>query len=109
MGPVRRSSYGHPMATLHIEHQVTAYDEWRTAFDGFADARHDAGVVVERVARLVDDPCYVVVGLDFDTAERAAAFLVFLETRVWTGPVSAPALVGRPRTAIFQLESPPAT
>jgi hypothetical protein len=96
------------MPTLHIEHRITSYDEWRAAFDGFADARHEAGVLVERVARLVDDPCYVVVGLDFDSAERAAAFLVFLETGVWTGPVSAPALVGRPRTAIFELSSSPA-
>jgi hypothetical protein len=95
------------MVTLHIEHPITDYDVWRTAFDAFATARREAGVIDERVARPVDDPRYIVVALDFDTTERAASFRHFLETSVWTSPSASPALGGQPKTVI--LEPAPAT
>jgi hypothetical protein len=31
--------------TLHIEHPVTDFDTWRSAFDRFADKRSASGVV----------------------------------------------------------------
>lgn len=93
------------MITLHIEHPITDYGTWRAAFDAFAQARHGAGVVGERIARPVDDPCYIVVALDFDTADRAVAFRQFLETHVWSSTTASPGLNGRPRTSI--LESAP--
>ena len=93
------------MATLHIEHPITDYDTWRVAFDRFADARRKAGVVGGRVARPVEDAHYIVIGLDFDTAERATAFLHFLETQVWTSAAQAPALAGQRRTAILEPEA----
>ena len=91
------------MTTLHIEHPITDYETWRSAFDGFAQIRREAGVIGERVSRPVDDPHYIVVGLDFDSTEHAASFLRFLETQVWTSTTSAPALAGRPKTAILEL------
>lgn len=97
-------AYRRVMATLHIEHPITDYDTWRTAFDGLADVRRRAGVVGGRVERPVDDPCYIFVALDFDTADHASAFLHFLETQVWASPAAAPALDGRPRTAIVDHE-----
>jgi hypothetical protein len=106
MGAAIQNAYGYLMATLHIEHRITDYDTWRDAFDGFAEARRQAGVVGGRVARPINDPRYVVVTLDFDSTEHATAFLHFLETQVWVSATSAPALDGRPRTAI--LESVPA-
>lgn len=90
------------MTTLHIEHPITDYATWRAAFDSLAQVRRAAGVIGERVSRRVDDPNYIVVGLDFDSTERAASFLEFLETRVWR-TTTAPALAGRPRTAILEL------
>jgi len=93
------------MITLHIEHPITDYVTWRNAFDAFAQARNGAGVIGERIARPVDDPCYIVVALDFDTTERAMAFRQFLETQVWSSPTASPGLNGRPRTSI--LESAP--
>lgn len=90
------------MTTLHIEHPITDYNTWRTAFDGFAEVRRQAGVIGERVSRPVEDPRYIVVALDFDSTERAASFLQFLETQVWTSTTSAPALAGRPKTAILE-------
>ena len=89
------------MTTLHIEHPITDYETWRAAFDGFAQVRREAGVIGERVSRPVDGAHYIVVGLDFDSTEHAASFLGFLETHVWTSTTSAPALAGRPRTAIL--------
>ena len=90
------------MVTLHIEHPITDYSTWRTAFDSFADARRNAGVIGERVTRPVDDPRYIVVALDFESTDRAAAFRHFLETQVWSSPTASPGLDGTPRTAILQ-------
>ena len=46
------------MATLHIEHRITDFDIWSSAFDRFADVRRDAGFRAQRVQRPVDDPWY---------------------------------------------------
>ena len=43
-----------------------------------------------------------VVDLDFDNPAKAAAFLEFLQTRVWSSPENSPALAGDPRTAILE-------
>ena len=94
------------MTTLHIEHAITDYDTWRAAFDRFAGARRQAGVLGGRVARPVDDPNYIMIALDFETTEQAGRFLHFLETQVWSSAEAAPALHGRPRTAILAPESP---
>jgi hypothetical protein len=87
--------------TLHIEHPITDFETWRTAFDRFADARRAAGVLAHRVRRPVDDPCFVVVELDFATTDQARSFLDFLTTEVWARPERAPALAGAPRTTIL--------
>lgn len=87
------------MPTLHIEHAITDFDSWSSAFSRFADVRREAGVRAERVRRPVDDPRYVVVDVDFGTTAEAEAFLRFLETQVWP---SSPALVGTPKTSILE-------
>ena len=102
MGTRRHPSYVRPMTTLHIEHPITDYETWRTAFDRFADTRREAGVIAERVGRPVDDDSYVVVALDFDAVDPASQFLAFLETVVWSDPANAPALAGRPRTMVLR-------
>lgn len=90
------------MATLHIEHPITDFAVWKSAFDRFAPAREEAGVRRHRVQRPVDDPAYVVVDLEFDSVERAEGFLEFLRTRVWSSPGNAPALAGTPVTRILE-------
>ncbi|RSS57017.1 hypothetical protein [Streptomyces sp. WAC01280] len=92
------------MITLHIEHPITDYTVWKAAFDRFAGARRDAGVLRHQVRRPVDDPAYVVVDLSFATADRAEGFLEFLRTRVWASPERAPALVGTPVTRVLAVE-----
>jgi hypothetical protein len=93
------------MTTLHIEHAIVDFDLWKTAFARFAAARAGAGVLRHRVSRPVDDPCYVVVDLDFATAEEAEKFLGFLRANVWSSSTNAPALAGAPQTRILEPES----
>ncbi len=90
-------------ATLHIEHAIIDYDTWSAAFGRFADRRRRAGVRQSRVSRPVDDPRYVVVDLDFDDAEQARAFEMFLRDQVWPTPSSSPALAGAPLTKILDV------
>jgi hypothetical protein len=90
------------MNTLHIEHAITDFTVWKAAFDRFAQTRAAAGVRRHRVAQPVDDDHYVLIDLDFATADEARRFLGFLTTSVWhTG--NAPALVGQPQTRILRL------
>ncbi len=89
------------MATLHIQHPITDFDTWLSAFSRFADARRQAGVRAQCVRRPVDDPNYVVVDLDFDSTDEASAFRRFLETHVWGIEGNAPALAGAPETMIL--------
>lgn len=90
------------MTTLHIEHAVTDFDTWKSAFNRFSEVRRNAGVRGERVQRPKDDPAYVVIDLDFDTTDQADAFLHFLRSKVWGTPENAPALVGTPATTMLE-------
>jgi hypothetical protein len=90
------------MRTLHIEHEITDLETWVAAFNRFAEARRDAGVRSERVQRPVDNPSYVVIDLDFDTAEDAGGFLGFLENQVWKIRENSPGLAGTPETMILE-------
>lgn len=90
------------MPTLHIEHAITDFASWRAAFERFADVRARYGVRAHQVRRPVDDPCHVVIDLDFDTDDEARRFLDLLVTSVWSSPRNAPALVGVPRTSILR-------
>ncbi len=66
------------MTTLRIEHAITDYQLWKKAFDGFAEARASAGVRGCAIRRPVDDPNYLMLDLEFDTARVAEAFARFL-------------------------------
>lgn len=91
------------MPTLHIEHAVTGFAEWKTAFDRFAELRESAGVQRHTVRRPIADAHYVVIDLDFDTADAANAFLDVLRERVWSSPQNAPALVGAPQARVLEV------
>lgn len=91
------------MVVLHIEHAISDFGTWEKAFLSFADRRRQGGVKAERVCRPIDDERYVVIGLDFDTAEQAARFRQFLISQVWAIPENSPALVGQPSTRILEV------
>ena len=93
------------MYTLHVEHAITDLDTWLRAFSSFGGVRRAAGVIEERIASPEDDPCYVVIDLDFETFAAAADFRTFLIQHVWSSPESSPALVGLPRAQILQAVS----
>jgi hypothetical protein len=90
------------VTTLHIEHPITGYEQWRAAFDHAEHLRTEGGVIAQRVSQPIDDDRYIVVQLDFDDAEHAAAFLDILRTRIWADPARAPGLGGSPRTLVLQ-------
>jgi hypothetical protein len=90
------------MTTLHIQHAITDFGTWESAFNRFADARGRAGVRAQRVQRPVDNPKFVVIDLDFDSIDAAQSFLGFLRTQVWGNPESSPALAGTPETMILE-------
>lgn len=91
------------MSTLRIEHSITDFQTWLTAFERFAARRAEGGVVQERIMQPVDDPAYVLVDLEFASVEAAQRFQQFLETRVWSDPDSSPALVGAPRSRVVDV------
>lgn len=51
--------------------------------------------------RPFDDPAYVVIDLEFESTERAEAFLGFLRAEVWSNPERSPALHGTPEAKIL--------
>jgi hypothetical protein len=89
------------MFTLSIEHAITDFATWKTAFDRFADARAQAGVLAHRIRHPVVDDRYLVIELDFDTKEKAEEFRQFLTTVVWANPEASPALDGTPTTRVL--------
>ena len=92
------------MATLRIEHPITDFTTWQTAFARLSGARADGGVLAARVYRPVDDPQFVLIDLDFASVDQAQAFREFLHSRVWSTPENAPALAGAPLTRIMEPE-----
>jgi hypothetical protein len=90
------------MVTLSIEHAITDFASWKTAFDHFAEARAKGGVTGDRIRRPIDDPGHLLIELEFETRDRAEAFRQFLIDVVWTNPSASPALVGRPTTRILE-------
>jgi hypothetical protein len=70
------------MPTLHIEHAVTSFSEWKSAFDRYAEFRERSGVRRHSILRPVDDAHYVMIDLDFDTTEQAQGFLATLREKI---------------------------
>jgi hypothetical protein len=90
------------MFTLSIEHAITDFPTWKKAFERFAAARSQAGVLAHRVRRPVSDGHYLVIELDFETVKSAETFREFLTTVVWSSPDGSPALSGIPTTRILE-------
>lgn len=63
------------MYTLRIEHPVPNYEGWKRAFDSDPVGREKSGVRRYQILRPVDDPNYVMIDLEFDTAAEAEALL----------------------------------
>ncbi|ABS25780.1 hypothetical protein [Anaeromyxobacter sp. Fw109-5] len=69
---------------VRIEHSVPSFEKWKQAFDGDPADRKGSGVRRYQILRPQDDPNYVMIDLEFDTAGDAERFLRALE-RIWSG------------------------
>ncbi|HEU5098011.1 MAG TPA: hypothetical protein VFU22_03130 [Roseiflexaceae bacterium] len=90
------------MTILHIEHPIRDFDTWKAAFDGDPAGREPSGVRRYRVLRPIDDPNYVIIDLEFDSASKAHVFLAAMR-EVWGSPMAAQALAGSPQARIVEL------
>lgn len=63
------------MYMLRIEHPVPDFNRWKQAFDSDPVGRAKSGVHRYQVLRPIDDPNYVIVDLEFDTASEAEQLL----------------------------------
>jgi hypothetical protein len=88
--------------TLQIEHHITDFPTWKSAFDRDPVNRGASGVLAHRIGRPVGDPHYIVVELDFADLEKAEQLLSNLREHVWRFHANAPALSGAPKTRIIE-------
>ena len=89
------------MVTVHIEHPIRDFETWKAAFDRDPVGRERSGVRHYRILRPIDDPNYVMIDLDFESAGEAEAFLAAMRD-VWRSPAAAPALAGSPQARIVE-------
>jgi len=74
------------MATiLRIEHPVRDFDAWKKVFDSDPLSRKKSGVRRYRIWRLIDNPNYVLMDLEFDGSKEAEAFASALRI-LWGSP-----------------------
>ena len=71
------------MVILRIEHPVPDYAGWKQAFDSDPAGRESSGVRRHRILRPTDDPNYVMIDLEFDSASQTEALLAALRT-LWS-------------------------
>ncbi len=70
------------MYILRIEHPVADFDGWKKLFDGDPVGRKKSGVRRYQIMRPVDDPKYVLIDLEFDTAKQVESLLAAMR-EVW--------------------------
>ena len=70
------------MYMLRIEHPVPNFDGWKQAFDGDPVGREKSGVRRYQILRPIDNPNFVMIDLEFDTAGQAEALLAAMRV-VW--------------------------
>ena len=71
------------MYKLCIEHPVPSYEKWKQAFDSDPVGREKMRVRRYQILRPVDNPNYVMIQLEFDTARDAEALLNAMRA-VWS-------------------------
>lgn len=70
------------MILLHIEHTVTDFDNWKASFDNYAELRQKSGVRRYWVSRLLDNPNFAMIDLEFDSLSQAETLLTAVQ-QVW--------------------------
>jgi len=67
---------------LRIQHPVPDFDGWKKAFDRDPVGRQKSGVRRYQILRAADDPNFVMIDLEFDSAAQAEALLAAMRV-VW--------------------------
>jgi hypothetical protein len=88
------------MHILRIEHAIPDFDTWKRAFDSDPVGREKSGVRHYQISQPVDDPHYVLIDLEFDTASEAEALLAAMRG-VW-GRVEGTIMMN-PQTRIVEV------
>jgi hypothetical protein len=83
---------------LRIEHPVSDFERWRTAFDADPVGRDTHGVRRYRIMRATEDWNYVLIDLEFDDSRSAEAMLVALR-QLW----ARVDVISDPRATIVEL------
>jgi hypothetical protein len=91
------------MYILRIEHPLPDYDAWKAAFDSDPIGRERSGVRRYRILRATDDPNYVMIDLEFDSASEAEAVKAALGNVEFESAGEAEAV----RAALSDPTSPP--
>lgn len=76
------------MPILRIEHSVPDFEGWKRAFDNDPMDRKGSGIRKYQISRSITDPNFVMIDLEFDSAQDATAMLERLR-HLWAGPGGA--------------------
>ncbi len=63
------------MTYLLCRHKVADFSAWKRVFDSHAEAQREAGLIVEKVVRNVDDPNEVFMVFEVTDLEKARGFV----------------------------------
>lgn len=85
------------MPIVRIEHAVPDFEKWKQVFDRDPADRKGSGVRRYQILRARDDPNYVMIDLEFDSASEADAFVHTME-RIWGG--AGKAVMQNPRSRV---------
>lgn len=88
------------MFNLQIEHPVPSFDAWKQAFDSDPVNRKQSGVRRYRVLRLLDNPNYAIIDLEFDSLNEAEGLLAAMR-EVWRGVQGT--IMENPRVRIVEV------
>ncbi len=88
------------MYILRIEHPVPDYATWKKSFDSDPVGRKKSGVHRYQVLRPVNDPNYVMIDLEFNTAAEAEALLAAMRV-VWQRVQGT--IMSNPQTRIVEV------
>jgi hypothetical protein len=88
------------MVILQIEHPVPNFDAWKKAFDSDPANRKRSGMRRYRILRLLDNPNYAIIDLEFGSVNEAEALLAGMR-EVWRGVEGT--IMENPRVRIVEV------
>jgi hypothetical protein len=89
---------------LRIEHATRDFDAWKKMFDSDPLGRKKSGVRRYRILKQIDDPNYVMIDLEFDSAGVAESFRSALNN-MWHSPEAQKVIVNPELRIAHTIES----